>query len=190
MTGPTCQVCLFRSRKVLKDFATKDNFKISAYVVLFIVCLFTDLIDKMYMVRQHDPEFFLSTAHEFVSTLDFIKATGKIPEIHMTKWREFEGTEECIFRFTNCEAETTFFRSVLFVSKEVRGLEHISGLCEFARIAGRQEETTTVSKLDTYDCTQIASNDHFSEYLPFVCVSFVTFMTIVMVMYSGSSNLF
>ena len=45
----------------------------------------------MYMVRQHDPEFFLNTAHEFVSTLDIIKATGKVPPAHMNKWREFEG---------------------------------------------------------------------------------------------------
>lgn len=51
----------------------------------------SDLIDKMYMVRQHDPEFFLNTAHEFVSTLDIIKATGKVPPAHMNKWREFEG---------------------------------------------------------------------------------------------------
>ena len=45
----------------------------------------------MYMVREHDPEFFLNTAHEFVSTLDIIKATGKVPPSHMNKWREFEG---------------------------------------------------------------------------------------------------
>ena len=52
---------------------------------------FPDLLDKMYMVREHDPEFFLSTAHEFVGTLDIIKATRKVPETHMTKWKEFEG---------------------------------------------------------------------------------------------------
>ncbi len=43
------------------------------------------------MVRQHDPEFFLSTAHDFACTLDIIKVTGKAPEQQMAKWKEFEG---------------------------------------------------------------------------------------------------
>ena len=51
----------------------------------------------MYMVKEHDPEFFLSTAHEFVSTLDIIKATRKVPDTHMTKWREFEGNMPSVF---------------------------------------------------------------------------------------------
>ncbi len=50
-----------------------------------------DLLEKMYMVRQHDPEFFLSTAHDFACTLDIIKVTGKAPEQQMAKWKEFEG---------------------------------------------------------------------------------------------------
>ncbi len=53
----------------------------------------------MYVVRQYDQEFFINTAHEFVGTLDYIRATGKILHSQLMKWREFEGWSQILTQY-------------------------------------------------------------------------------------------
>ena len=58
------------------------------------MCLISDLLSKMFEVRNGDDEislFFITSGHDFEATLDAIRVKQEIPKEHQRKWEEFQG---------------------------------------------------------------------------------------------------